>query len=83
MFLILGIIPSKYVAPILNDGKFSASLVNKNTQAITMDEWTSSSLACEDAKRVLQGMFLMYVYVRLLRLRGVRTYFNFENLTLN
>jgi len=24
-----------------------------------MDEWTSDSLSCEDAKRILQGVFLL------------------------
>ena len=50
-----GIIPSKYIAGVMNDGRFSAALINNNTQIVMMDEWTPDSLSCEDAKRVLQG----------------------------
>lgn len=50
-----GIIPSKYIAGVMNDGRFSAALINSNTQIVMMDEWTPDSLSCEDAKRVLQG----------------------------
>ena len=52
-----GIIPSQYIAGVMNDGKFSASLINDQTQIVIMDEWTPDSMSCEDAKRVLQGMF--------------------------
>jgi len=44
-----------YVAGVLNDGKFSGSMITNNTQIVIMDEWTSNSLSCEDAKRILQG----------------------------
>jgi len=44
-----------YVAGVLNDGKFSGSMITSNTQIVIMDEWTSNSLSCEDAKRILQG----------------------------
>uniref|UniRef100_A0A7M5WTS3 Uncharacterized protein n=2 Tax=Clytia hemisphaerica TaxID=252671 RepID=A0A7M5WTS3_9CNID len=50
-----GIIPSQLIAGVMNDGKFSASLITARTQIVMMDEWTPDSLACEDAKRVLQG----------------------------
>ena len=44
-----------YIAGVLNDGKFSGSMITNNTQIVIMDEWTSNSLSCEDAKRILQG----------------------------
>lgn len=53
--LSLGIIPSKYVAGVVREGKFAAHLIRDDTQLVFMDEWTSDSLSCEDAKRVLQG----------------------------
>ena len=56
LFICLGIIPSRYVAGVMNDGKFSASLITEQTQIVIMDEWTPDSLSCEDAKRVLQGI---------------------------
>lgn len=52
-----GIIPSKYIAGVMNDGKFSGHLITGETQIVFMDEWTPDSLSCEDAKRVLQGMY--------------------------
>jgi len=51
----LGIIPSKFIANIVPDGRFSASMIGSNTQIVMMDEWTTDSLSCEDAKRLLQG----------------------------
>jgi len=54
-FILSGIIPSMYIAGVLNDGKFSGSMITNNTQIVIMDEWTSNSLSCEDAKRILQG----------------------------
>ena len=48
-------IPSSKIALILNDGKFSASQITNQTQIVFMDEWTSKSLSCEDAKRIIQG----------------------------
>ncbi|XP_066931772.1 uncharacterized protein [Clytia hemisphaerica] len=39
----------------MNDGRFSAAMIESNTQIFMMDEWTPDSLSCEDAKRVLQG----------------------------
>ena len=55
LVFILGIIPSKYIAGVMNDGKFSAHMINEQTQVVMMDEWTPDSLSCEDAKRILQG----------------------------
>lgn len=40
---------------MMNDGKFSASLLNESTQIVLMDEWTPECLGCDDAKRILQG----------------------------
>lgn len=51
----LGIIPSNYIAGVVRDGNFSGHMIKENTQVVFMDEWTSDSLSCEDAKRVLQG----------------------------
>ena len=45
----------KYIAGVMNDGRFSAAMITDNTQIVMMDEWTPDSLSCEDAKRVLQG----------------------------
>lgn len=50
-----GIIPSRFISNIVPDGRFSASNVDSTTQVVMMDEWTSDSLSCEDAKRLLQG----------------------------
>ncbi|XP_066933575.1 uncharacterized protein [Clytia hemisphaerica] len=50
-----GIIPARYIAGVMNDGRFSAAMIESNTQIVMMDEWTPDSLSCEDAKRVLQG----------------------------
>ena len=30
-------------------------MISEKSQIIFMDEWTSDSLCCEDAKRILQG----------------------------
>ena len=43
------------------DGRFSAANITKDTQIIFMDEWTSDSLSCEDAKRLLQGKFIIVI----------------------
>ena len=51
----VGIIPAKYIAGIMNDGKFSAHLITEETHIVIMDEWTPDSLSCEDAKRIIQG----------------------------
>ena len=51
----LGIIPSRYIANIVPDGRFSAADICHLTQVVFMDEWTVDSLSCEDAKRLLQG----------------------------
>ena len=44
---------------MLNDGKFSSAMISANTQIVIMDEWTSDSLTCEEAKRVLQGELIV------------------------
>lgn len=54
-FYTLGIIPSRFITNIVPDGRFSAANITKDTQVVMMDEWTSDSLSCEDAKRILQG----------------------------
>ena len=54
-YLYTGIIPSKYIAGVVRDGRFAGHMINGNTQVVFMDEWTSDSLCCEDAKRILQG----------------------------
>jgi len=41
----------------MNDGKFSAQMKTEHTQIVIMDEWTPDSLSCEDAKRILQGLY--------------------------
>lgn len=60
--LLVGIVPSKYIAGVMNDGKFSAHMIKEETQIVIMDEWTPDSLSCEDAKRVLQGFFLSQLF---------------------
>jgi len=50
-----GIIPAKYIAGVMNDGRFSGHLITEHSQIVMMDEWTPDSLSCEDAKRILQG----------------------------
>ena len=35
---------------------FSGHMINEKTQVVCMEEWTSDSLSCEDAKRILQGI---------------------------
>ena len=44
-----------HIAGVVRDGKFAGSMINSRTQVVFMDEWTSDSLCCEDAKRILQG----------------------------
>ena len=44
-----------YIAGVLKEGKFAANLITEKTQIVQMEEWTSDSLSCEDAKRILQG----------------------------
>ena len=53
--LLLGIIPSRYIAGVVRDGRFAGLRINDKCQVLFMDEWTSDSLCCEDAKRILQG----------------------------
>lgn len=55
MLFILGIIPSRYIAGVVRDGRFAGHMINDKTQVLLMDEWTNDSLCCEDAKKVLQG----------------------------
>lgn len=40
---------------MVEEGKFAGHLINSDTELVFMDEWTTKSLTCEDAKRVLQG----------------------------
>ena len=54
-FQFLGVVPARYIAGMMNDGKFSASMLSDNTQVVLMDEWTPECLGCDDAKRILQG----------------------------
>lgn len=44
-----------YISGVVSDGRFSGSTINELTQIVLMDEWSSDSLACDDAKRILQG----------------------------
>ena len=55
LFLYLGIIPSIHIAGVVREGRFAAHMIDNDTQLVFMDEWTSDSLNCEDAKRILQG----------------------------
>ena len=43
------------MAGVVRDGRFSGQLINGKTQIVIMDEWTSDSLNCDDAKKLLQG----------------------------
>ena len=43
---------------VLSGMGFSGHMINEKTQVVCMEEWTSDSLSCEDAKRILQGMVL-------------------------
>ena len=61
----IGIIPSKFIANVVADGRFSAANINNTTQVVMMDEWTENSLSCEDAKRVLQGEHFFNVNIKL------------------
>jgi len=45
---------------MMNDGKFSAGLLNDSTEIVLMDEWTPECLGCDDAKRILQGKFYSF-----------------------
>ena len=58
---ISGIIHSEFIVNIVPDGRFSASNIMGTTQVVMMDEWTPESLSCEDAKRILQGIFSVIV----------------------
>lgn len=44
-----------HISGVVRDGKFAGSMIDQYTQVMFMDEWTSDSLCCEDAKRILQG----------------------------
>ena len=55
LWIVSGIIPTKYIAGVVTDGKFSGSQIDAKTQVVQMEEWTANSLSCEDAKRILQG----------------------------
>ena len=52
-----GIVPASYISSVVRDGRFSAANITPLTQIVLMDEWTSDSLSCEDAKRLLQGKY--------------------------
>ena len=58
----LGIIPSMRISGVVTDGRFSSSSINEMTQVVLMEEWTSNSLSCEEAKRTLQGMSVLFVH---------------------
>lgn len=47
----------------MNDGKFSAGLIDDFTQVVMMDEWTPDCLSCDDAKRILQGKLILKLCV--------------------
>ena len=49
----LGIISTHNIAGVTQEGKFAGHMINESTDVVFMDEWTSNSLSCEDAKRVL------------------------------
>ena len=57
----------KYIAGVVRDGRFSGSMINEKTQVVQMEEWTSDSLSCEDAKRILQGTFIDLLCSKLYR----------------
>lgn len=66
IILYLGIINSRHIAGVVNEGRFAGHLIENDTELVFMDEWTSDSLSCEDAKRILQGdcqfeLFISYV----------------------
>ena len=50
-----GIIPSMHISGVVTDGRFSSLPIKDTTQVVLMEEWTSNSLSCEEAKRTLQG----------------------------
>jgi len=53
------VISSVNIAGVVREGKFAGHLISETTELVFMDEWTSDSLSCEDAKRILQGVFLL------------------------
>ena len=61
---LLGIISSVNIAGVVREGKFAGHMINNETELVFMDEWTSDSLSCEDAKRILQGITtLLIIYI--------------------
>lgn len=57
---VTGIINARFIANIVPDGRFSAASISASTQVVMMDEWTADSLSCEDAKRILQGISILF-----------------------
>jgi len=56
IYIFLGIINSRHIAGVVSEGRFAGHLIDNDTELVFMDEWTSDSLSCEDAKRILQGI---------------------------
>lgn len=41
------------------ESQFAGHMINESTEIVFMDEWSSNSLSCEEAKRVLQGIKIL------------------------
>ena len=54
-----------HIAGVVREGRFSAHMIDDATELVFMDEWTSDSLCCEDAKRILQGSYLKFTQMQL------------------
>ena len=57
LFILLGIIPSKFVATVSKEGVFSLSQLNQDTQLVHIDEWSTETMCSDTVKTVLQGKF--------------------------
>ncbi|XP_066933226.1 uncharacterized protein [Clytia hemisphaerica] len=58
-YTLQGLISTEHIAGVTQEGRFAGHMIKDSTEVVFMDEWTSNSLSCEDAKRVLQGGLVM------------------------
>ncbi|XP_066925566.1 uncharacterized protein [Clytia hemisphaerica] len=58
-YVFQGIIGTDHIAGVTQESQFAGHMINESTEIVFMDEWSSNSLSCEEAKRVLQGGLIM------------------------
>jgi hypothetical protein len=53
------VIPASYIASLTNERKFSAAMINNETQLVLVDEWSANTMQSDLAKCILQGGWMV------------------------